>query len=334
MDKEILDRLENLEATEDVATKKKRGLGASLRELAGRIESSALVKRIKQSPLAFSALFLALGLVLGWLIVGWLVFPVQWQDTDPWDLREEHRVRYIRMVADDYWRNGDTKTVYEAVDGWDETDLAELLGQLLYSNELSSDSRQHLVALAEALNLVSHHEPLLATLVFNHTAILVTAILSTLPMLLAVGLIVTPAIKKVASGEGRAELAEALAGALGGGGSEEDEEFGDGEGTEAMEQMLDGIDEFDDEDDEEDEEEMLTAEQRAAMLLGGGGSEEEDVDVGDMLGDLFDEDNEDMERLEVLSKMLADITIEDLVKKAKDLAQQLSRTVAYGRRKQ
>lgn len=47
-----------------------------------------------------------LGLLVG-LALGWWVWPVKWVDTDPSDLREQHQVAYVQMVADSLAVNGD-----------------------------------------------------------------------------------------------------------------------------------------------------------------------------------------------------------------------------------
>lgn len=40
-----------------------------------------------------------IGVLIG-LILGWRVWPVKWYDTDPPDLREQHKMTYVLMVAD------------------------------------------------------------------------------------------------------------------------------------------------------------------------------------------------------------------------------------------
>ncbi|MFH1085167.1 MAG: hypothetical protein V1772_05350, partial [Chloroflexota bacterium] len=49
------------------------------------------------------------GLGLG-LLVGWVVFPVAWYDTDPSDLRAQHKATYVLAVADSLAVTGDTST--------------------------------------------------------------------------------------------------------------------------------------------------------------------------------------------------------------------------------
>ncbi|MCE7937992.1 MAG: hypothetical protein DYG90_05220, partial [Chloroflexi bacterium CFX6] len=49
------------------------------------------------------AVFVA-GLLVGWIVLGWYVFPVKWVDTTPADLRDDARRTYVQMVADSYGR--------------------------------------------------------------------------------------------------------------------------------------------------------------------------------------------------------------------------------------
>lgn len=49
------------------------------------------------------AVFVA-GLLLGWIVLGWYVFPVKWVDTTPADLRDDARRTYVQMVAESYGR--------------------------------------------------------------------------------------------------------------------------------------------------------------------------------------------------------------------------------------
>jgi len=49
---------------------------------------------------------LVVGVLLG-LLLGWRVWPVQWYDTDPSDLRLQHQVAYVTLVSDSLAVTGD-----------------------------------------------------------------------------------------------------------------------------------------------------------------------------------------------------------------------------------
>src|SRR4030042_6244504 len=49
---------------------------------------------------------LAVGLGL-WFLMGWCVWPVKYYDTDPVDLKDQHKEDYIVLVSATYALNGD-----------------------------------------------------------------------------------------------------------------------------------------------------------------------------------------------------------------------------------
>ncbi|HOU12568.1 MAG TPA: hypothetical protein PKZ84_05590 [Anaerolineae bacterium] len=55
---------------------------------------------------------LALGVAIG-LVLGWGVFPVQWEDANPGKLRADFRSVYLASVAEDYARTNDIRAVRE-----------------------------------------------------------------------------------------------------------------------------------------------------------------------------------------------------------------------------
>lgn len=108
--------------------------------------------KFRFSPLpAVGAAFLA-GVLLGWLIIGWWLWPVKWIETDPWDLRTEYQERYITLVAKEYDRTKDAAQVRDALAGWDKGALANLLAAM---QERAPDYKtcQQLADLASALEL-------------------------------------------------------------------------------------------------------------------------------------------------------------------------------------
>ena len=59
-----------------------------------------------------AAIFLV-GLLFGWLIIGWVLWPVEYYDTDPPDLRGSHQEAYMSLVADSFGLNGDVQLARE-----------------------------------------------------------------------------------------------------------------------------------------------------------------------------------------------------------------------------
>jgi hypothetical protein len=67
------------------------------------------------------------GLLFGWLVIGWGVWPVTWRNALPQDLRAEQKYDYLTMVAESYAANGDLQLAQSRVAGWPPEDLAKSL---------------------------------------------------------------------------------------------------------------------------------------------------------------------------------------------------------------
>jgi hypothetical protein len=106
-----------------------------------------------RAVLALLLVGVAVGLGLGFLI-GWGVWPVEYYDTDPVDLREEHKEEYIVLVSAAYGLNGDLDRAKERLAELEEEDIARVVGDLaeeyLERGEDSTTTR-NLVMLADAL---------------------------------------------------------------------------------------------------------------------------------------------------------------------------------------
>lgn len=98
-----------------------------------------MIERIGRRTLISFLVGLVVGLVIGLPILGWYVFPVQWYDTDPFDLRQEYKEAYISMLADSYTLNTNVALARQRVAGWDPKDLGQVIGQL---KAKASDSAQ------------------------------------------------------------------------------------------------------------------------------------------------------------------------------------------------
>lgn len=71
-----------------------------------------------KNPLVTAVAGLVIGLLLGWMILGWWLFPVQWTDATPSYLRADLKADYLRMAIDSYAKNPDKSL---AIQRW--TDL-------------------------------------------------------------------------------------------------------------------------------------------------------------------------------------------------------------------
>ena len=271
------------------------------------VEPANLLGRVKGSWRSLSVSF-GVGILLGWLVLGWLIFPVKWTNTDPWDLRSQCQERYLSLVAEDYWRTADLRRVVTDLEGWGEKALVRRLASM-EAREPDPDKRQHIAALAEALKLPQAAQPFWASL-FGQKAVLFSMILSALPMMVAVVLAFSSFVKRApAEEETLEELAEEEEAAL----SAEEAEIAVLIETQPSAAQGEG----------QKPEEGKKAEQ--AITPEATEATEEQNEVTDLLTNLFDDDNESLERLQALSKGLGDVNVDSLLKSAHEIVNNLAR---------
>jgi hypothetical protein len=117
-----------------------------LQDMMGRIGRTAVIGGV---------VGLVVGCLLGWLVLGWLLFPVQWTNADPWDLRPEQKEAYVLLVAESYGANPDAQLAQQRMAGFDKGELNDMLAKLIEENEQAgkSDTKRQLQYLATALEL-------------------------------------------------------------------------------------------------------------------------------------------------------------------------------------
>jgi len=72
---------------------------------------------IFKKPAVAATLGAILGLVFGWFVIGWWLWPVEWTNGTPEVLRADLQADYLRMAVDSFRVNGDQA---QAVRRWDE----------------------------------------------------------------------------------------------------------------------------------------------------------------------------------------------------------------------
>jgi len=109
--------------------------------------------------------FFTVGLLVGWLAIGWWLWPVTYYDADPFDLRARHKVAYVTMVADSYALTHDVQLARQRLEGWPEEELATLLSDLTteYMKQGRGTEVQRVTALATDLGISMPLFPLPAT---------------------------------------------------------------------------------------------------------------------------------------------------------------------------
>jgi hypothetical protein len=113
----------------------------------------AYLLSLGQSTWLKGAIIFALGLLLGWLIIGWVLWPVAYYDTDPPDLRRSHQETYLSLVADSFGLNGDVQLARERLEGFSDEEIEEPILTLLGRQGDDLAEKQRLRDLARALAL-------------------------------------------------------------------------------------------------------------------------------------------------------------------------------------
>jgi len=117
-----------------------------------------IMARIGRETLIGLVIGLVVGLIIGLPILGWWVFPVEWYDADPFDMRQSYQEAYISMLADSYTLNTNVALARQRVEGWDPKDLGQVFGQLKAS--VSDGAQvQRLDKLAAALGVRAEAAP-------------------------------------------------------------------------------------------------------------------------------------------------------------------------------
>ncbi len=240
-----------------------------------------------------------MGLLIGWLLIGWWLWPAQPINADPWLLRSEHQHRYIRLVAMEYARTGESARVRQALEGWDQDELTRLLSEM--RNQASDlEERRQLNDLAEALALtLPQSEPALLTTLLNQKLLLLSILLAVSPLVAALVLVISPAVWPGIQTSDQTSL-----GAL-------------GQGARELERDLD---------------EMLapdvppqeTATDPVALDALNVGADEQTAE--DILADIFGKRQEQMAYYEALCRDLEEIAVGDLVQKAHRVIEQIERS--------
>ena len=265
-----------------------------------------LPAKLMASPQARPAMLFGAGLLIGWVLLGWLIFPIKWTNTDPWDMRGAHQERFVLMMAEYYWQTEDLGFVLDSINGWDRTDLDKLVADLMASKESTPAQRAQLTALGDALSLPLHQSSLLASLLGGSTGLIVAVVLAMVPLLGGLGLVVTLGLRQVHAPTVEDELAELeneLA-ASGGRGMGQDDIW-----NERAEE---------EEEEEEDGEEEERGSGLAAMAAETNAVDEE---ISDMLSTFFDDDDQSLEQLQALTKGLGEVNVDHMLRTMQGMVQ-------------
>jgi hypothetical protein len=138
-----------------------------------------------------AVVFLA-GLLLGWLVIGWMLWPVQWIDATPATLRLDDQRQFVTLVAGEYAQTGNAALAQERLASWDEESLATLLA-LMERQAVDEAAQSALAGLRGAL-LIPQTTLSFWDTILNQKLIVISAVLGGLMLLTAVALTLYPSI--------------------------------------------------------------------------------------------------------------------------------------------
>jgi cytoskeletal protein RodZ len=140
-------------------------------------------------PLVFSG-----GLLLGWLVIGWWLWPVQWINVSPAQLSAEHQRIYVAMAAEAYDLTGDVAQAQSRLAAWDDESLAATL-TLLIQDTADPQARERYVALGEAMAMPQVDLNLM-DVILGQKAILITAVAAVGLFVAALGMALFPMVQQ------------------------------------------------------------------------------------------------------------------------------------------
>lgn len=151
--------------------------------------------RKKKRPFLLPSIFI-IGILLGWLVLGWWLWPVEWINAEPQNLSPEFQRVYLGLVASDYSLTRDAGRVQQILEKWDETVLFDLLSDMIVGAQ-SPEERERLILLAQAMSLPDT-ELSLTDVFLGQTLVLVGIGASVLFLGAALLIIMVPAVQKQA----------------------------------------------------------------------------------------------------------------------------------------
>ncbi|HHH41653.1 MAG TPA: hypothetical protein ENK56_06575 [Chloroflexi bacterium] len=110
-----------------------------------------IIELIGRKTLIGFGVGLLVGLLLGWIFLGWLVFPVKWTNAAPVDLHPGYRELYLDLVARAYAADRNLDVQRLLGERWSTAQLQETLQTMV--NKAGPAEVKRLQDLAQALNL-------------------------------------------------------------------------------------------------------------------------------------------------------------------------------------
>lgn len=176
----------------------RRNLSQSVKAQDAKGQSSSEASGDQKRPrLVRWWLIFGAGLLIGWLVIGWGIWPVRWSNTSPASLRPQYQRLYVQLLADSYGRTNDVALVQQALADWDREELNTLLFRM-ESEAATAERRDRLADLRAALDL-STPEPTFLNMLMEQKLILLTSLIPLVMLVGAGGIALVPALQ--ASGQ-------------------------------------------------------------------------------------------------------------------------------------
>lgn len=174
-----------------------------------RLKGMSMTNELSPRKTRFRSLLWAvplflIGLLLGWLVLGWAVAPVQWINATPPELSRAYQKVYVTLVAREYIQTSDVALAQARLEGWDETDLMNLLA--LLKQEAAATDALAFDNLRQALALPDANVTLLDT-IMEQKAIVIGTVAAAFLLLIAFIMALAPSLQQ-AQAQRRAEAAQ------------------------------------------------------------------------------------------------------------------------------
>jgi len=150
-------------------------------------------KSKRQFPLLIPLVFIS-GLLLGWLVIGWWLWPIQWVNVAPAQLSADHQRTYVAMAAEAYALTGDVAQAQSRLATWDDETLAATL-TLLIQETTDPVAGERYIALGEAMAMPQVNLSLM-DVILGQKAILVTAVVAVGLFVTALGMALFPILQQ------------------------------------------------------------------------------------------------------------------------------------------
>jgi hypothetical protein len=92
------------------------------------------------------------GMIIGLVVLGWGIWPVQWTDATPGQLAPQYQEAYVKMVSDLYAFNGNVETVQLAMGSWSGDVTGDAVACTMAEATTDPSERARLEATAAVVN--------------------------------------------------------------------------------------------------------------------------------------------------------------------------------------